>query len=177
VVELARSDARESGEESTAFRFDDLVAEAVGHAELHYPDVRFELTRTPAMLTGRRSAIARAINNLVDNAGKWSTSGDTVEVTADPTGLVVRDHGPGVDPKDLPFVFDRFYRSRGARKLPGSGIGLSIVKQVAQTHGGDVELGPADGGGAVARLRLPGLAAARDDDAALALSRRDPPDR
>jgi two-component system sensor histidine kinase MprB len=173
VLELARSDARESAEEASELRFDELVAEAVGHAELHYPDVRFELARTPTTLVGRRSAIARAVSNLVDNAGKWSAPGDTVEVTADRAGLVVRDHGPGVDPTDLPFVFDRFYRARAARKLPGSGIGLAIVKQVAQTHGGDVELEPAEGGGAIARLRLPGLAPARDA-AAFAGTPRDP---
>lgn len=172
VVELARSDARESAEEATEFRFDEIVSDAVGRAELHYPEVRFELTRTPATLLGKRSGVARAVSNLIDNAGKWSAPGDTVEVVSDRNGLVVRDHGPGVDASDLPFVFDRFYRSRAARKLPGSGIGLSIVKQVAQSHGGDVELGPADGGGAVARLRLPGLTAA-PDDAPLALSRRD----
>jgi two-component system sensor histidine kinase MprB len=162
VVELARSDARESAEEATEFRFDELVAEAVSRAELHYPELHFELTRTPATLVGRPGAISRAVTNLIDNAGKWSAPGDTVEVTSDLSGLAVRDHGPGVDPKDLPFVFDRFYRSRAARKLPGSGIGLSIVRQVAQAHGGDAELGPADGGGAIAHLRLPGLTPARD---------------
>jgi len=157
VVELARSDAHDAVEETTEFRFDDVVAEAVGHAELHYPELHFELTRSPATLTGQRNAVARAVTNLIDNAGKWSSPGDVVEVVTDSTGLVVRDHGPGVDEGDLPFVFDRFYRSRAARRLPGSGIGLSIVKQVAQTHGGAVELGPAVDGGAVAQLRLPKL--------------------
>jgi two-component system, OmpR family, sensor histidine kinase MprB len=129
----------------------------VGRAELHYPDVDFQLTRSPALLTGQESAVARAVTNLIDNAGKWSSAGDVVEVVADSSGLVVRDHGPGVDETDLPFVFDRFYRSRAARRLPGSGIGLSIVKQVALTHGGEVELGSAAGGGAIAQLRFPKL--------------------
>ena len=60
----------------------------------------------------------------------------------------VRDHGPGVDPGDLPHIFDRFYRSPAARTMPGYGFGLAIVKQVAESHGGDVSAGPAPGGGA-----------------------------
>ena len=50
----------------------------------------------------------------------------------------VRDHGPGIDEEDLPYVFDRFYRARTARGQPGSGLGLAIVKQVADAHGGQV---------------------------------------
>ena len=50
----------------------------------------------------------------------------------------VRDHGPGIDAEDLPYVFDRFYRSRAARGMPGSGLGLAIVRQVAESHGGSV---------------------------------------
>ena len=52
--------------------------------------------------------------------------------------LVVRDRGPGIDPADRPFVFDRFYRAPSARGLPGSGLGLAIVRQVADAHGGAV---------------------------------------
>ena len=50
--------------------------------------------------------------------------------------LTVRDHGPGIDEADLPFVFDRFYRAPSARGMPGSGLGLAIVRQVAEAHGG-----------------------------------------
>jgi two-component system sensor histidine kinase MprB len=68
--------------------------------------------------------------------------------------VTVRDHGPGIDPKDLPHVFDRFYRAAAARKLPGSGLGLSIVKQVAQAHEGFVTAENAPDGGAIFRLQL-----------------------
>jgi len=68
----------------------------------------------------------------------------------------VRDHGPGIDPADLPRVFERFYRSDSARQLPGSGLGLAIVAQVAEDSGGSIGLEPAPGGGTLARLALPG---------------------
>jgi len=68
----------------------------------------------------------------------------------------VRDHGPGIDDADLPYVFDRFYRADTARGMPGSGLGLAIVRQVAQAHGGDVVAARAEGGGTLMTLRLNG---------------------
>jgi two-component system, OmpR family, sensor histidine kinase MprB len=66
--------------------------------------------------------------------------------------LTVRDHGPGFDERDLPHVFDRFYRARRARSKPGSGLGLAIVRQAAEAHGGFVEAANAPDGGAVRRI-------------------------
>ena len=66
--------------------------------------------------------------------------------------LTVRDHGPGFDAGDLPFVFDRFHRARDARSKPGSGLGLAIVRQAAEAHGGSVEALNAPGGGALIRV-------------------------
>ena len=80
--------------------------------------------------------------------------------------LLVRDHGPGIDQADLPFIFDRFYRSTSARGLPGSGLGLAIVRQVAESHGGGVTAEAAEGGGARFRMRLPVLPMARIGDTA-----------
>ena len=69
--------------------------------------------------------------------------------------LTVRDHGPGIDSDDLPFVFDRFYRAPSARGMPGSGLGLAIVRQVAEAHGGTVTAESPEGGGTRMRLSLP----------------------
>ena len=82
-------------------------------------------------------------------------AGGEIEVTVRDGELTVRDHGPGIDEADLPFVFDRFYRAPSARGLPGSGLGLAIVRQVAEAHGGTVVADSADGGGTVVRLCLP----------------------
>ena len=63
----------------------------------------------------------------------------------DTHGVRVRDHGTGVDPEDLPHLFDRFYRGASSRGRPGSGLGLAIVRQVAEQHGGSVRAANAPG--------------------------------
>ncbi|HVM58637.1 MAG TPA: sensor histidine kinase, partial [Gaiellaceae bacterium] len=93
---------------------------------------------------------------LLENAGKWSPEGETVEVRLAGGELSVRDHGPGIAPEDRPLVFDRFFRSSSARSMPGSGLGLAIVREVADAHDGDVSAEEAPGGGALVRLRLNG---------------------
>jgi two-component system, OmpR family, sensor histidine kinase MprB len=107
---------------------------------------------------GVPATIERAVANLLDNAAKWSPPGADVEVGVEAATVTVRDHGPGIDEEDLPYVFDRFYRARAARGLPGSGLGLAIVRQVAQAHGGTVVAERADGGGTRVVLCLNGSA-------------------
>ena len=99
-------------------------------------------------------SIERAVDNLLDNAAKWSPPGGEIEVSVRDGEVVVRDHGSGIDEEDLPFVFDRFYRAPSARGLAGSGLGLAIVRQVAESHGGEVTAERANGGGTLVRLRL-----------------------
>ena len=70
----------------------------------------------------------------------------------------MRDHGPGFAEEDRPLVFDRFYRSAAARSMPGAGLGLAIVREVAEAHGGTVAAENAGDGGAVVRVSLDGAA-------------------
>jgi two-component system sensor histidine kinase MprB len=98
------------------------------------------------------------VTNLLDNAVKWSPPSGTVTVRLDEGELTVRDQGPGIGSDDLPHVFDRFYRSQESRSMPGSGLGLSIVRQVALRHSGTVQASIAPGGGTLMTLRLPGSA-------------------
>jgi two-component system sensor histidine kinase MprB len=87
-----------------------------------------------------------------------------VEVEVDGAGKVsVRDHGPGIDDDDLPFIFDRFYRSTEARNLPGSGLGLAIVRQVAEAHGGHVTVERPSDGGTRFVLTVPALPVPSED--------------
>jgi two-component system sensor histidine kinase MprB len=153
LVELARGDAQPLEPEDV--RLDLLVADAVARAQRHAPDVDFRVEAEESLVHGVPSRIERAVGNLLDNAGKWSPSGSVVEVTVRDGEVTVRDRGPGIADEDLPFVFDRFYRAPSARGMPGSGLGLSIVQQVAQAHGGVVTAERAEGGGAVMRFRLP----------------------
>jgi two-component system, OmpR family, sensor histidine kinase MprB len=152
LVELARGETQPP--EAEDVRLDLLVAEVVARARRDFPQVEFVTNLQPTELHGVPNTIARAVSNLLDNAAKWSPPGGRVEVSVRGGQVVVRDHGPGIDDDDLPYVFDRFYRAPAARKLPGSGLGLAIVKQVAEAHGGGVGAERAEGGGARMRLRL-----------------------
>jgi two-component system sensor histidine kinase MprB len=104
---------------------------------------------------GDRDALDRAVVNLLDNAVKFSPTGEPVEVSVKGGQIAVRDHGPGIADADLPLVFERFYRANGARGLPGSGLGLAIVRQVAQAHGGHAFAERAAGGGSRLVVDLP----------------------
>jgi two-component system sensor histidine kinase MprB len=110
------------------------------------------------VVDGYRDRMERAVWNLLENAGKWSGDGGSVEVSLAGGALQVRDHGPGFAEEDRPLVFDRFYRSAAARSMPGAGLGLAIVREVAQAHGGTVEADNAPDGGAILRLSLNGAA-------------------
>jgi two-component system sensor histidine kinase MprB len=152
VIDLARGD--EPVQHVEQVRLDELVAEAVENAEFHWPAVRFEARLAPTVVTGVPDRIGLAVTNLLDNAGKWSLEGAVVEVAVEGPQVTVRDHGPGVDAADVPFVFDRFWRAPAARSLPGSGLGLAIVRQVAEAHGGQARVEAAEGGGARFRVRF-----------------------
>jgi two-component system sensor histidine kinase MprB len=155
LAELARGEQPELT--AGPFLLDLLVLEAADVATTHGRSrgVVFEAAVAPTWVTGSRSRIERAIDNLLDNALKWSPDGGVVEVTCADGTIFVRDHGPGVDPSDAAFIFDRFYRAPGARGRPGSGLGLAIVAQVAREEGGTVDVFQAEGGGALFRFCLP----------------------
>jgi two-component system, OmpR family, sensor histidine kinase MprB len=156
VLELARGATAQGPPDDV--RLDELVESAVQRARRR-GELRYELRVEPTLVTGQPERIARAVSNLIDNARKWSSPGGLVEVTLKDAVLEVRDHGPGFEEADLPFVFDRFYRAPNARKLSGSGLGLAIVRQAAESSGGFVEARNADGGGALLRV---GFGAATD---------------
>jgi two-component system, OmpR family, sensor histidine kinase MprB len=154
LVDLARD--RDAAEEpSEPVRLDLLVGEAVERARRLNPDLAFETSLEPSVVTAAPGRLDRAVGNLLDNAAKWSPPGEAIEVSASDGTVTVRDHGTGIERADLPHVFDRFYRAPSARGTPGSGLGLAIVKQVADTYGGEVSVESAAGAGTTMRLRLP----------------------
>jgi two-component system sensor histidine kinase MprB len=159
LVELAREDAPQVVHEPVELA--EVVERALARASRRAPDIRFDLSLTPWGLLGDANALERAVLNLLDNAAKWSPPGATVTVWLTPSGqgtalLEVADAGPGIAETDLPYVFERFYRSPSARNQPGSGLGLAIVAQVAARHGGSVRVGRSRAGGALMTLELPG---------------------
>jgi two-component system sensor histidine kinase MprB len=173
LIELARGDLPPESVEDVDL--DQVVAESVERARRNFPEVSFQTSFEPIIVTGTPERLGRAVNNLLDNAARHSSPGGPVEVEVGPYGVRVRDHGSGIDQADLPYVFDRFYRGAGARGRQGSGLGLAIVRQVAEQHHGQVTAENASDGGAVFTLHLPGLPAeenglraGRTDDPSLA---------
>jgi two-component system sensor histidine kinase MprB len=156
LLELARGGAQITKEE---FQLDDLVEAGVERARARFPAIAWQTDRLePTIVDGYRDRMERAVWNLLENAGKWTGEGGSVEVSLAGGELRVRDHGPGFADEDRPLVFDRFYRSAAARSMPGAGLGLAIVREVAEAHGGTVEAENAADGGAVVRLSLNGAA-------------------
>ena len=113
--------------------------------------------------TVRASAreIALAVGNLMENARIYSEAGSTVRVSvteADERALVtVSDQGSGIPARDLPRIFERFYRVDAARsrRSGGTGLGLAIVKHVVERHGGGVEVESELGAGSTFRFWIP----------------------
>jgi two-component system, OmpR family, sensor histidine kinase MprB len=151
IVELARNGEPASQEDEV--RVDEVTAVLVERFARRFPDtVSFDATLEPTLVRGDPSRIGRAVQNLLDNARKWSPPGGTVTVTLSGGMVTVRDQGPGFDAADLPHVFDRFYRASAARGQSGSGLGLAIARQAAETHHGAVSAANAAGGGAVVTI-------------------------
>jgi len=138
----------------TSVALHELVSAAIERARQRVPGVRFASNLEPYTLTAAAPRLERAVDNVLDNAVKWSPDGATVDVRLAAGVLTVRDRGPGIEEADLPHVFDRFYRAAAARALPGSGLGLAVVKQTVDDHGGSASVENAPGGGLTVALRF-----------------------
>jgi signal transduction histidine kinase len=116
-------------------------------------------------LSGDGSALRRAVENLIGNAVKYAAEGSWIGIRAAITEekggrcleVTVEDRGPGIAAEDLPHVFEPFYRGRGraAGATPGSGLGLTVVRNIARAHGGRVDVATAVGKGTSFKLVFP----------------------
>jgi len=110
---------------------------------------------------GDPELLSRALMNVLENALRHSASNSNVEVSAIKRGsfveLHIKDHGIGIDPVHIPYIFDRFYRTDSARDRSsgGTGLGLSIVKSIAEAHGGSVSLSSSLNVGTQVTIALP----------------------
>ncbi|MGH2388790.1 MAG: sensor histidine kinase [Chloroflexota bacterium] len=129
----------------------ELVAEELG--------IALEVRTDPAWVRGDAGRLRQLLLILLDNALKHASGTKAVEITVrrqnSQVVTTVRDWGPGIDPEDLPRLFDRFYRTDRARGGEGSGLGLAIARWIAQAHGGQIRVGNAPGGGAVFTVTIP----------------------
>lgn len=159
LVDLAREDAPETVFERVDLR--DVVDKCLERARRRRNEIDFSADTVPWFVYGDQAGLARAVLNVLDNAAKWSPTGERVHIQMRPAGeglleLTVDDAGPGIPEEDRQLVFERFYRSTASRSMPGSGLGLAIVRQVVVKHGGTIAVDVSDRGGALIRIVLPG---------------------
>ncbi|HEX2914647.1 MAG TPA: HAMP domain-containing sensor histidine kinase [Chloroflexia bacterium] len=145
---LAQADARQTVE-MAPLQLDDVVLEVFKETRVLADQKHQQLKLghfDPAQIEGDRDRLKRAVLNLVDNAIKYTPEEGVVSVSLirgkQWARVVVSDTGPGIEPKDQPLVFDRFYRIDKARSRAGggTGLGLAIVKHIVEAHGGRISL-------------------------------------
>jgi signal transduction histidine kinase len=150
VVALGSTEAQPIVEEVAA-----SFADRADHAEIALEvkaESGVELPLRPRML---RVVLENLLANAIRYAGPASTCVVEVRAAADGPLLAVSDDGKGVDPADLPRLFERFYRGDQARTSRGTGLGLAIVKHVVTSAGGEVEATSEPGRGLAIRARFP----------------------
>jgi two-component system phosphate regulon sensor histidine kinase PhoR len=122
-------------------------------------DFVVEIAADLPAVRGDRGGLERAVVNLVQNAIRFTPEGGrvTVSATQDASGVLisVADNGVGIDPDDLPRVFERFFKADRARRSGGTGLGLALVKHTVEAHGGRIEVRSEAGEGATFRVWLP----------------------
>jgi two-component system phosphate regulon sensor histidine kinase PhoR len=166
VEELLELSRIESGEVPMARESVDAGAVVESAADrMRAPSERAGLTLTvnvaPGLprTSGDRVSLERAVMNLVHNAIKFTPEGGRIEIAARPASggvmIEVSDTGVGIEPADLPRVFERFFKADRARRAGGTGLGLALVKHTAEAHGGRVEAESRPGEGSRFRIWLP----------------------
>jgi signal transduction histidine kinase len=170
LLVLAQADAGEMRPKREAMDLNELVRDLVEQmrvvAQARGVDLR-AATSSPVPLFADSLRIRQMMLNLIDNAVKYTPAGGHIEVRVERVGghhgqaqVLVRDTGVGISAEDLPRIFDRFYRAdksrtRGVAGVDGCGLGLPIVKWVAETHGGSVEVTSTPGRGSSFLVHLP----------------------
>jgi signal transduction histidine kinase len=148
---------------------EEIVAAACEHPAYAGRQVRVVISQVPwrlPALTGDRDLLGLAFYNLVENALKYTAESDAVEVRAFEDrrreegrwlAVEIADTGPGVDPEDVPLLFEELFRGTNARGVEGSGLGLALVRRVIERHGGEVFIRSRQEGGrgTVVTVRLP----------------------
>jgi signal transduction histidine kinase len=169
MLTMARLEPEAAGETFTELDLGALAAAVAAELEPLAEAKRIALTLKqldPVKVRGQAQALHTLVRNLVDNAIRYTPAGGQVSLSVQKQGdllcLQVDDTGPGIPADERLRVFDRFYRLPGSH-AEGSGLGLSIVQQIAQAHGAEVSLAESAGGrGLRATVRFRTLAAARE---------------
>ncbi|MHC1786482.1 MAG: sensor histidine kinase [Christensenellales bacterium] len=102
--------------------------------------IKAEVSQTPAAFQGDYARLKQMLLIVLDNAVKFSPEKGSIHATMENGRLTIRDEGPGIPAEDLPYLFDRFHKSRPEGDHQGSGLGLTIARQIAQRHGMDLAI-------------------------------------
>ena len=160
LLELTNLEQMERGERLTA---EQLIQRAVDEIALPAAEQRVSISVevAPYVLTGNEKLLHQAVFNLLENAVKYSPAGGTVQLSGQLTGrwfrIEVADQGPGI-PKELRSrIFEPFFRVDDARSRQqgGAGLGLALVKAIAEAHGGTIRTEERTGGGSLFVMELP----------------------
>lgn len=163
LLELSAIEGRATLEKPEELDFRVIVARAIDQArplaEVAGVAIQDPEEGVPFPLRGDAFILRAAVTNLLENAIDFSPQGSAVEVSLVSVGgnviLTIRDHGPGIPDYAREKIFDRFYSLRHhAAKRKGTGLGLTLVKEAAELHGGTITLAPAEGEGTLAQLTL-----------------------
>ena len=160
---ISRTEAGVSKPELKPMDLAAMVRDACGLFQTLAEDKAIGLTwEAPERLemAGDIRLIQRMLANLLDNAIKYTPAGGAVAVAArananDSVSIVVKDSGIGIFEKDLPHIFERFYRGDPSRSQAGAGLGLSFARAVAHAHGGEITVENSQPSGATFRVELP----------------------
>ena len=125
--------------------------------------IRFEFLdeNTLPVITADPERLRRVLTNLLDNAFKFTKKGGIIILLAEETEeeikIAIEDSGRGIDPEELPFIFDIFHRGKDSDEIAGTGIGLATVKAIVEGHGGRVSVESKPGKGSIFTVILPKL--------------------
>jgi two-component system, OmpR family, sensor kinase len=165
VLQLRKlADIQTSEIEQSPVKLDELLSELVTEFSASKPNLTLNVPRMPWSLPevcGDEDLLYLALRNVLGNAIKFTQPDEAIQIRAyeDTKHIVVEiaDEGSGIPDYELPHVTEELYRGKGARGLPGSGLGLALVNAIVERHGGELTIRSREGQGTVASLRLPRL--------------------
>jgi signal transduction histidine kinase len=138
-----------------------MVAEFRLQAEAKNQSLRMEETTDRPQVEGDPQPLQQALRNLINNAIKYTPAGGAIQVGLETSAgqaiIHIKDTGYGIPAKDLPFIFDRFYRVRNedVKDIEGNGLGLAIVKSIIERHGGQINVKSEQNKGSCFNVSLP----------------------
>lgn len=146
----------------TPTALDDVLMETYESARLKTEDVALKVERCePALVRGDADRLRQVFTNLIDNALKYSPTGSAVTIALwsedDKVKVCIHDCGPGIPADALKRIFDPFFRAPASKRLPGAGLGLTIVRWIVQEHDGDVVIASSIGDGTTVTLSFPAI--------------------